>query len=215
MIVVYIDRNALALYRGDREAVSLLGIPETVVRDLEVLDKDALYGLIRGWIQGINISASDAVCILGPSVVYAKEITSGDKQATEDEALAFFESVPFDSIHSRMYGTDKGKQALAVNAAFCDAIQKAFTLQGFRVLALVPAPILGDMSNKQGLDNALGSWVTKNIVFVTHQSITAGQPQGETLGTGGTARKKSQLPLLLGFLGILVLFLIIMLMVPR
>ena len=215
MIVVYIDRNALTLYRGDREAVGLLRIPETIVRDLEVLDKDTLYGLISGWIQGINISASDLVCILGQSVYYAKELSGADKQATEDEALAFFESIPFDSIHSRIYSAEKGKRAIAVNAALCDAIQKAFTLQGFHVRAIVPVGVMGNMSTKQGLDGELGSWTVKNMELVAHQSIVAGQPQGEAALEGGTAHKKSQLPLLLGFLGILVLFLIIMLMVPR
>lgn len=207
ILILFINRNTFQLYGGNLTGIVTLEIPQTVLYDLDVLRKDDLYTFIKQCVKQYALLGTQLVVVLSEFAYFEKVVTSTDSRQAETDILKFFDSVPYESIWTKVYQTEKGKRAVAVNKMLCETLHQGFSLQGIPTKAFIPAFALGAMSTRHALDNALTSYVIKNIDMLSKQALfdpqelgsTAPQPQTES----PAVKKKSTLPLLLGVFGLL------------
>lgn len=209
-LVLFIDRNRFALFGGPLTDVAVLEIPDLLIHDLDVLSKDGCYSLIKQWVKQHAISGSSLIVLFSETTYFEKLFSMQEQSQIESDVLKFFDMVPFESVWTKVYSTEKGKRAVAINKALYDTIHQGFSLQGLQIKAVIPSFALGDQSTKRSLDRELGEYVIKNIDTLMKQSLLDSQelsvpvPQHESQEQPGGEKKKSQLPLLLTVFGILI-----------
>lgn len=216
IIVIYVDRGRLYMYGGSLVTVAVVDIPNTIVRDLEVINKDAFYTFIRQWVKQIKAQSGQIVIVLSESTYFEKIIDSSESAFIETEASKFFDTVPFETIWTKVFPQDKMRRAVAVSKAYIDAIGQAFILQGFEVRLVIPDFALGTLSAKRMLDAQVGEYVIHSLDALTKYSFTQGPGSAisevvpPTRGATTPAAPNKNLPILLGAFGILLLILTVL-----
>jgi hypothetical protein len=69
VLVLFIDRLGIQLFGGTLQSIVSLQIPETIVKDWEVISKDGLYTLIKQWVKQYSLSGSRSFVSLNQSIV--------------------------------------------------------------------------------------------------------------------------------------------------
>jgi len=213
--MLFIHRNRFQLYGGNLTGIVTLEVPDSVLRDMEVIQKDGLYTLIKQWVKQYALSGSELVIVFSSATYFEKLFPAGEREQTEHDILKFFETVPYESIWTKVYSADKGKRAVACNKTFYETIHQGFSLQGVPTKAVIPSFALGALSGKIALDAELIQFILKNLDNLTKQSLLDTQelgftPASESKGPTVPAKKRSNLPLLVGVFGLLIVVLVLM-----
>jgi len=214
ILILFINRNRFQLFGGNLTGIITLDVPATIVRDMEVLQKDGLYTLIKQWVKQYALTGSQLVIVFSSSTYFEKVFPSSENEQMEHDILKFFDSVPYESTWTKVYPAEKGKRAVACNRTFYETLHQGFSLQGLPTKAVIPAFALGALSGKSALDGELIQFILKNLDTLTRESLIDTEELGFTAPVQSNqqtapVKKKSNLPLLLGVFGILILILII------
>ena len=213
--MLFIHRNRFQLYGGNLTGIVTLEVPDGVLRDMEVIQKDSLYTLIKQWVKQYALLGSELVIVFSTATYFEKLFPAGEHEQTEHDILKFFETVPYEFIWTKVYSMDKGKRAVACNKTFYETIHQGFSLQGVPTKAVIPSFALGTLSGKTALDAELIQYILKNLDNLTRQSLLDVQelgftPVAESKELVASAKKKTNLPLLLGVFGLLIVVLVVM-----
>lgn len=210
--VIFINRNALQLFSPNLSSVVTCVFPEALVHDLDIMNKDNFYTLIKQWVKQYNLSGLSVIVVLSEETYFEKLFSTVNQPQLETDILKFFDSVPFESIKTKIFDSPKDKHAIVVNKTWLDTIQQGLVLQGFSIRAVVPAFALGKLSTKRVLDKEVVEYVTRNADALTKQTIidVADNQEIEMKPVGSPAPQKNKnLPVLLGVFGALLLILVI------
>lgn len=213
ILVLFVDRNRFQFYGANLSGVEILDVPETSVRDLDIVNRDALYTLVKQWLKNHTLPSVQLVLIFAQSSYFEKTFPNEDAAQLETDIIKFFDAVPFESAITKVYDMPTGKRAVAINKALYEAIRQAFLLQGFPTKGVLTVSELSAISSKNTLDREMGDYVTKNVDTLVKQSIIEVQDQSvvpsAAAGHTTSLSKKSRLPLLLGVFGVLLIILIV------
>ena len=219
IIVVFIDRNRLQFYGSGLSSVLALDIPTTVVQDLDVVNRDALYTLVNQWLKQNNLGSAQLFFILAPDTYFEKVLISKGENEQETEILHFYDSVPFEELTTKVLTFENVKRALAINKEYLEAVRHAFLLQGHRVVAVVPALVLGTLCAKRWLDTEMGSYVIKHADTLREYNVVDLEEQNQAVATPvsavPTTKTNPRLMVMVSMFGVLLLVLIFFIFTRR
>lgn len=209
IVVVFVDRNRLQFYGGGLPAILSLDMPPIVVKDLEILNRDSLYTLVNQWLKQNNLGGAQLFLVLSPTTYFDRAIASTGESEQETEILEFYDSVPFDELATKVLTITNKKVAIATNRDFIEGIRHAFMLQGFRVVGVIPAVLLGTLAAKRWMDAEMGSYVLKhfdilkgqNVIDIDEPTTMIGRPASGV----ATTKNNPRLMIMVGILGVLLL----------
>ena len=208
-VVVFVDRNRLQFFGGGLPAILSLDIPVAVTRDLEIINRDALYTLVNQWLKQNNLGGAQLFFILSTQSYFEKMITSAGESEQETEILAFYDSVPFEELSTKVITIETKRIAVATNKDYIEAIRHAFMLQGLHVVSVIPAVLLGTLAAKRWMDAEMGSYILKHFDTLRVQNIVdLDEPMAmvSNAAPGGPAAKNNpRLMMMVGILGVLLL----------
>jgi hypothetical protein len=213
-IILFIDHSKIQLYGGNLTGIVTIEIPESILTDGDILRRDDLYTLIKQCVKQYALIGGQLIIVLSEAMYFEKMFLSTDTPKTESDILKFFDSIPYESTWTKVYQTEKGKHAVAVNKVLYEAFHQGFLLQGLSTKALIPSFILGPVGMKRALDRPMADHILGNVEAVTKQSLLDAQELGistpqEKLDANKN-KPKSNVGLLLGVFGVLlVVFLIV------
>ncbi len=217
IIVLYIDRGRLMFFGGNLSGVVTLDLPAAIARDLEIVNRDALYTFIKQWMKQVNLAPCELFVVIAESTYFEKIIPNGDVVQIETEAIRFFDTVPFESIWAKVYPAQTARRAIAINKTYIDAVCQAFALQGFTTRAVVPVFTLGEIAKRRVFDGAVGQYVLRSVDALSKYNIIepeqtpSAADQPAPAGEKSTKRpKNTSLPFLLGAFGFLIVVLVIL-----
>lgn len=212
IVVVFVDRNRLQFYGSGLSSLLVLDIPTTIVRDLDVVNRDALYTLVNQWLKQNNLGGAQLLFILAPDTYFEKLLTTKGESEQETEILQFYDSVPFEELTTKVLTFENGKRAFVINKEYLEAIRHAFLIQGHRVVAAVPALALGALAAKRWLDAEMGSYVVKHVEVLREYNMVDLEEQNQATTAPASAvpttKTNPRLMIMVGMLGILLLVLI-------
>lgn len=213
IIVVWVSRRQLILLGGKIAEPQSIVFPENIVADLEVLDQDALYGLIKEWSSRFPAASSELVWIFGPDVYFERVCQESEKQTWDSVVVRFLDLLPFEEVESRTYVTPVGTKVVAVNKSFYTALRRGFALQGYTTRAEIASADLGKDPTPQTLDQDTYDYIVRDLDAVEKNRLVTESSERESPHLPVTEKKKnSSLPLLitvfavlLGILGFMIL----------
>ncbi len=213
IVLVFIDHSGITFFGGSLTEMVVVIVPETIIRDMEVLSKDGLYSLIKDWVKKYNLIGSQIVMIFSETMYFEKIFVQTEQSQVETDILIFFEMVPYESIWSKVYPEKGGKRAIAVSRAFYEGLHQGFLLQGLPTKAVIPSFVLGDFEKQHSLDHKLATHILENLdrlckmsLLDTHESNVI-RPEAPISISSDQGKKKSTLPMLLSVFGLLLLVL--------
>lgn len=211
IVVVFIDRNRLQFYSTRMPDILALEIPATISKDLDIVNKDGFYTLVNQWVKQNNLSGAQLFFVLSPMTYFERIITSAEESRQETDILSFYNSVPFDELATRVVTIEGKKHAIAVNREFIESIRHAFMLQGYHVMSVVPAVLLGTLAAKRWLDKETGAYVVKHVDTLAAQNIVESEEQNVAVPASRVPTEKNnpRLMIMVSIFGVLLLALIV------
>jgi hypothetical protein len=211
-IILFLSRGSIQLYGGNLTGIVTIEIPQAIFNDVDILRKDDLYTLIKQCVKQYAL-VGQLIIVLSQEIYFEKLFVPPDNPQTESDILKFFDAIPYEATWTKVYQTEKGKRAVAVNKVVYEAFHQGFILQGLSTKAVIPAFILGQMETKKVLDKPLAEYVLGNIEILAKQGLLDTQEIGSVSSQNDTMtdanKPKSKLPLLLGAFGVLIFVLFI------
>jgi hypothetical protein len=130
-LIILVMRGNLQVFGEGDTVVQSLALPSTIINNLEVLNKDALYTLITDWVKQNTYKDTEISWILAPDLCFTHTITSTDQDKIDSETLQFLDTVPFEEVVSRSYNTATSRQLIATNKGLIASLIQGFSLHGY------------------------------------------------------------------------------------
>jgi hypothetical protein len=211
--VLLLGRDHLYLYNGN--VILTLEFPATIIHDIDVKDREGLYGLIITFIQENKLLPAQLYIVLAESICFSKDFTIGNSDQsikTEADIKEFIDAVPFSSVVSKIYKTANTFRVVGSKQDLIDTIIDAFENKGFGVSALVPASIFPDFGITADLTEAAArSVLEKKDTMVAASMVGERLANEQQLATSQTAVPKNKLLpyLIIGFVVLLVVLVVV------
>lgn len=203
--ILFLERNCINVY--DANNILKLDVPETVVRDIDILDKTGFDGLVDGFIKTKKLDAGRLWIILSDKVCFSQDIADTDPVKLETDVRDFLETVPFDQIISKRFKAQIGVRIIATNLELVEAVIEIFERNGFSTEVVTPTAIFPGYSTKTELDTALARFVLANKSLAIQGNMLAKVNTPKPVAESPKEKPKNKLLpyLLVGFFILLVI----------
>ncbi|MBI2405014.1 hypothetical protein HYV22_02440 [Candidatus Gottesmanbacteria bacterium] len=183
VIVLYIDRNRLQFFEAGWSSIASLDLPETVVRDLEVVSRGEFVKLVQSFLRKNALRPAAMLFILSEAT-YFSQVLVGEEPVKEQQ----LENV--------------------IPKNFTETMEQTFEEEGFSVTAMVPAHVLGSMREKRWLDIAMGTYALKEANALVRQSILTHSESATSRGAKEPTKQNQRLMIFMGIFIFLILIFI-------
>jgi hypothetical protein len=188
--------------------------PMDVYSSMEIVNADACIRLINDFFVTNGLPPL-ALCLIIQSPILKKDFPMVPTQQLEANIQSYLDYVPFDTVVSKRLKSEKGVQIIAANGDFIDILKTAFAQVGCSVECVTPLEGLSFMpkGGVSALTESIGAAVLKNEAQVKQEAFqVAVQKEADEFEVVDVLDKPmqpaSQLPLLLGIFGILLVVLV-------
>lgn len=218
-LVIMVSKNALQIVGLGEDKIEMVTIPPTIINNMEIINKDGLYTLITEWLKSHPHTTAEIIWLLAPDICFEHQLTSGEQDKVDSETLQFLDTVPFEEVLSRTYKPLEWRLIVAVNKDLIMSLVQGFTLHGFATRAVVPSKLVqADAQLTSEIEhNAIKrvSELVRESLITPPSPIDTYMPNNSVVVGGAEPKPKSQLPLLLGVFGLLLVVLVVVIFMMR
>lgn len=216
LLTFFISRNRLQFSGGGNlSRVVTLDMPQTIEKDLEIVDYPGFGSTVDSWCTNLKLGASDAVIVLSEDVCFIKETgRSDDKDQATHEANAFAQSVPFEHTVVKRFTTSTASVMIAVNERYVTVLTDRLRTHDITVLCVLPSFVLEDHRTKRLLDSDMAKYVSSHLNTLKAMSMVLPEHSRETPGKEVEvfAKKNQRFVVFLGVFVVLIIVLAILLL---
>ncbi|MGE5041959.1 MAG: hypothetical protein ACM3IJ_03570 [Candidatus Levyibacteriota bacterium] len=159
--ILYLDRNGFYFYTLGMENVATCVFPETMVRDLEVVDPFGVENQIKTFVNQLNLPPFDISIVLSSNIVFEKIVQSGSGEL--EEINKFLEEVPFERYEKIITIEEGNKRVFAANKNLTYCLEMSFTKVGSSVSIVVPYYPLSNLLQTLPLDVSSAQAILKKV----------------------------------------------------
>lgn len=206
-LIITIKSHELEIFSHVTLQVSSIPLPINLVNNLEIIDRDGLYGQIAQWAKQFTYQATEIIWLLSPGVIFEDTFPDKERERWDTMTVQFLDAVPFEEVLSHVYSPLEGRNVVATNQDLINALRHGFAVQGYQTKAVIPASLVNATSP---LTEATAKEIISNLSqILAGNMITPDDDHEDPLTVGLPQPKpKSQLPLLLGVFGVLLVILV-------
>lgn len=170
--LLFLDSTKFDLYTPNGTVISY-NLPPTLVRDLEVLDKDALATQITSFIDANKIAPITLIVVLSERILFSRDFVNvADLQEQVTIVQDFLDSIPFDNLSTKTFKSEKGFKVVAANRDFYDHIKSAFEAKGFLIEAVAPITVIApELATLTVLDRELARKIISKINIIKQNAL--------------------------------------------
>lgn len=140
--IVFLDRNGFLLFSDSIGQVLQFNFPPTVVRDLEIINRDQLDAMIAGFFKQSGLVPFQIAILLSDNLLFEKIFTVPQDEKGQKELELFMDNLPFEHVGSIIF-TDSESKFIATNKELYRGISSSFEKLSCTVNAIVPAFVVG------------------------------------------------------------------------
>ncbi|HET7099398.1 MAG TPA: hypothetical protein VFI61_04165 [Patescibacteria group bacterium] len=219
--VILLERDRFYLYEDG--VILGLNFPANISLDLDVKDRDAFFNLITVFIQNNKLEPSQIFLVVSEAVCFSKDFPIKDPADTtkvETDSQIFIDTVPFNSVLSKVYKTANVWRVVATNLDLVDTIVDAFTARGFGLTAVVPVNIYPEYGAMRELTEDFAKHVMdtgdnmKTSSMIGEKVVTQ-EDHNEVSISKAQEPKSKLLPYLIGGFVILLIILVVVIILRK
>lgn len=144
-ILIFLTRGEMLFFEPQNGFAKSLSIPETVVKDLEVIDPGGLSTLIASFLDREKVSPSLALIVLAEAISFSKDIQAGEESRNGVLVQDFTDSVPLESPEVKVFQAQGASRLIAVNLKHYQVLMEILTAKGFSVAGVIPGSIIPEV----------------------------------------------------------------------
>ncbi len=216
--LLFLDRNGFYFYTAGMDNVATCVFPETILKDLEVVDPLGMENQIKVFVTQWGIPSVDIVIILSSNVIFEKQITSGSGEL--EEINKFLDSIPFERFEKLVTVEGGNKKIFAVNKNLTFSIEASFIKLKSSVSIILPYYPLANLLQTIPIDvttavsilkkaNDLKSYNMKHIEEVKIQKAAPDNSTGRPQATPSKPNR-TRVYILGGVFAVLIIVLVFM-----
>ncbi len=209
--LIFLDKNRVFVYDGN--GILRLDIPETVIRDVDIIDKSGFDSLVDSFIKTRKLAPSQVWLVLADGICFSKDIVETDPLKIEGDVKDFLEAVPFDKVISKRYRSGTGIRVIATNLEYIEALVEIFDKDGFVTEGIVPGAMFPGFATRKVLDADFARYILGNKSLMRTGNMLTKIALPVSTPEAPEAHKKSKLlPYLIGGFTILLIILVVVIM---
>lgn len=169
--VILLKKNGFYICVNHKAPCLHCEFPETIVKDLEVLDGEQLHHTITEFIEQNKIPNFDeGYVLLSPAVYFEKIVTTQENQLNDATVEEFKNNVPLNNTYSHIYSVSDGKKIIVVNSDILDCLRIVFEKKNSKVSYAVPTFMI-DPNFPEQLDESLAQSTEKKVPIIKDQGM--------------------------------------------
>lgn len=204
LVIVYVSGREIVIAVPGKPVEQLL-LAKEIVSNQEVINPTGLNELLKTWAEKHpELKGGEVVWIFAPDMYFEYGQTEDEKGEWGKEAEKYVDLLPFEEVVWREYGSAEGKKKIiALNRDLYKALNRGMMELNFMTLAELPAGEIGQVISK-GLNAETIKYVTNNLdALVKKRLVYFGETEANQIGEASEKTKKSNLPLLIGVMVVL------------
>src|SRR4030042_3222250 len=213
--VILLDKSRIFVYTGN----DFLGfdVPETVVRDIDIIDKSGVDSLVDTFIKTKRLNSAPVWLVLADGICFSKDITDPDPAKIEVEIKDFLDAMPFERVISKRYRAGSGVRVIAANLEYIEAVIEIFEKEGFVTEGVVPGAMFPAFAARKVIDADFARYILGNIDLMRAGNMLTKVvlPSGNHETSSGAPKKSKLLPFLIGGFVLLLIILVVVLISRR
>jgi len=214
--IILLDKNRIFVFNGNEFLT--LDVPETVVRDIDIVDKSGFDSLVDTFIKTKRLNSAPVWLILADGICFGKDVAETDATKVEGEIKDFLDAIPFDKVISKRYRAGNGVRVIAANQEYIEAVIEIFEKNGFVTEGIVPGAMFPGFSTRKVLDADFARYILGNrdLMIMGNMLSKVFLPANTHETPQEAPNKKSKLlPFLIGGFVILLIILVVVIMARR
>jgi len=218
-LLVFLGRNTVTFFTPKNNFAKALNIPETAVKDLEVVDPNLLGSEIRGFLEKEKISATRTIVIISDPISFTRDIPLSEENKKGILVQDFIDNIPLESPEVKVFKENELNKAVAVNPKYYEVIIESLTAKGFTIFGVVPAIVIPEIRILPAITVDIAKKVIDNFGKIKYQNfVDVTLPAQQGVSQGIITKEKPKGPriwLLLGIFGLMILILVVMLLLRK
>ncbi len=213
--VIFLKRNSFLIYAEGRQAILSLDLPETIVKNLELLNKDQLEIYLKDFFEKNRLGPLSLIIVPTDEVLFEKNLANAKVTELQAEVGKFLANVPVDEPLSKVYKQDGGYKITVLNSDFASYLKASFVDLGCTIEAFIPyfaavkdlnSTNLSTIEIARNIIKRLDTLKPDQFVFMDEEQIPTEKPVIQTVPSAKKSETKT-LPYLLATFGFLLLIL--------
>lgn len=210
--LILFDKNRLWLYHGTTGEIINLDFPTTVMKDMEVLNRDLFIKQFESFLSVHKVDGPRVDLIIAPSLLFSKDFPGVEEPKKEEAIKSFVDNVPFDSVAKITVHLDKVARVIVSNKDLITLIKRSLEKRKCEMLLALPATAFTNVSVSTVLDEQTAQAILSQLDSLKSYNLLEASPTANPLMniTANAADKShpKRLPLLLSMFGGLISVLI-------
>jgi hypothetical protein len=188
--VIYIQRDKFQIYSPLMASVLEFRFVPEMIRDLDVINKELLEGVLKIFIEQNKIPVGNLVVFLADNVAFVKDFklpdtSSSDQKSGEEgsvdkakkamlekEVKDYIELTPFEEVASKRFVIENGVRVFITNKDLYLSIKEAFEKEGFAVDMVIPGLLLGNnISAQPTLTPQIAEFVLQHVSTLKQNNL--------------------------------------------
>lgn len=144
-IIIFLTRDKITFLVPTRNIIKVLNLPQTAIKDLEVIDPNLLGNMVREFVEKEKIGSAGSLIIISDSISFTHDIQAGEESKKGVLVQDFTDTVPLDLPEVKMFKELKEggvNKIVAVNPKFYEVLVESLKAKGFTILGVIPASII-------------------------------------------------------------------------
>jgi hypothetical protein len=158
--IIFLDKNRIYVQAGD--GVIKLDVPDTIIRDVDVIDKSGFDTLVDNFIKTKKLEPSRMWVILPDTVCFTKDFSQADVVKSDSAMRDFLEAIPYDQVISKKYRSGQNIRIIATNLEYIEAVTEIFERNGFLAEGIIPGAVFPGYTTKKILDAEYAKFILEN-----------------------------------------------------
>lgn len=210
--LILLDKNRLWLYHGTTGEILNLDFPTTVMKDMEVLNRDLFIKQFESFLNVHKVEGPRVDLVIAPSLLFSKDFSGIEEPKKEEAIKSFVDNVPFDSVAKTTMHLDKVVRVIVANKDLITLVKRSLEKRKCEMFLALPATAIANLTISAALDQQTALAVLEQSDSLKAYNLLEAAPVANPLMniTANAADKShpKRLPLLLSMFGGLISVLI-------
>lgn len=195
-ILIFLTRGSISFFEPKDNFSKVLSVPETMVKDLEVINPDGLSAWIGSFLDKEKLGATETLIVVSESISFTRDIPFGEENKKGVLVQDFTDTVPLEAPEVKVFRTPEFDRVIAVNPKYYQVLIELLVARGFAVAGVIPASVIPEVGAAAEITMDIAGKVLGDFEKVKFQNfievsaadlqvsapiITTGSPKGSRI----------------------------------
>jgi len=174
--LIFLGRNNIYFFEPRAGFAKEVSIPSGVVKDLEVVDPNALSTLIGSFLDNEKITPGKVVIVASEAISFTKDIPFSEENKKGVLVQDFTDTIPLESPEVKVFRTSDLYKVVGINSKYSQVMIETLVAKGFWVVGLIPGSVIPEIGPTETITIETAGKVLLGFDKIRLQNFIEGPP---------------------------------------